>query len=69
MAVYRLSFLKVKSVNDCTIVSISLLDVGMPSCKVSRQEAKAGVVIFKPNSNRAFISRHPSQAGLMNCEG
>jgi len=36
----------------------------MSSCEMSRQEAKTGIMVIKPYSNRSLVSGHASQACL-----
>jgi hypothetical protein len=64
MALDSFPFLKMKPMYDSPIVCVPFLDIGMSGCKMSRQEAKTGIVMVKSYSNGALISGHASQARL-----
>lgn len=65
MAGYWFSFQEMKSFFNCLKVSISFLDIRVPSSEMGRNEAKTGVVVIQTHSNPPLVTRHATQSSLL----
>ena len=64
MTVYRLSFEKMQTTRDCTVIGVAFVDIGMPGSEMCGDEAEVCVIVVKADRHSTFVSRHPSKSSL-----